>query len=381
MTFAPPSFSAASPPSAIVSSCSGGIFDAPALTERLAELDHLSAQQSFWDDPDAANGLLQERAGIKKKLDGIEAILALLDDGEVMCDMAVEEDDLDTFNEANAAVNKAERTLAAMELERMLGGPHDRSNCFISVNAGAGGTESQDWASMLLRMLTRYCEKRGYKTEITEYQDGAEAGLSRATIRIEGDYAFGYLKAENGVHRLVRISPFDSANRRHTSFASVEVMPEIDDDILIEINPANLTMETFRASGAGGQHVNKTNSAVRLRYAQEDGTEVIVECQAERSQHKNRATAEKLLRTRMYQAELAKRGEERDALYAGKAKIDFGSQIRSYVLQPYQMVKDLRTRHESSNPQAVLDGDLDGFMAATLAMGVDGKSRADAQGD
>lgn len=351
-----------------MSSSSGGIFDARALTERLAELDHLSAQQSFWDNPDTANGLLQERAGIKKKLDGMQAILGMLDDGEVMCDMAVEEDDYDTFKEALTAVNIAEKKLSAMELERMLGGVHDPSNCFISVNAGAGGTESQDWAAMLLRMLTRFCDKRGYKTEITEYQDGAEAGLSRATIRVEGEYAFGYLKAENGVHRLVRISPFDSANRRHTSFASVEVMPEIDDDIVIDINPANLSMETFRASGAGGQHVNKTNSAVRLRYALEDGTDLLVECQAERSQHKNRATAEKLLRTRLYQAELAKRTEERDLLYAGKAKIDFGSQIRSYVLQPYQMVKDLRTRYESSNPSAVLDGDLDGFVEAFLLM-------------
>lgn len=367
-TFALPSCSAASLPSASGSSSFGGIFDAPALTERLAELDHLSAMPAFWDDPDRAQTLLKERTDIKKKLDGVEAILGLLDDGEVMCDMAVEEDDIDSFNEAVAAVDSAEQQLSSMELERMLGGPHDPSNCFISVNAGAGGTESQDWASMLLRMLQRYCDKRGYKTELTEYQDGAEAGISRATIRVEGDYAFGYLKAENGVHRLVRISPFDSANRRHTSFASVDVLPEIDDNIEIEINPANLTMETFRASGAGGQHVNKTNSAVRLRYAMDDGSELIVECQAERSQHKNRATAEKLLRTRMYQQELAKRTEERDALYAGKAKIDFGSQIRSYVLQPYQMVKDLRTRHESSNPQAVLDGDLDGFVEAFLLM-------------
>ena len=265
--------------------------------------------------------------------------------------------------EATKELATAKQRLDQMEFQRMLSGPHDASNAFVSINPGAGGTESQDWAEMLFRMMTRYSEQSGWKVEVTDYLEGDEAGLKSATFRVEGEYAFGKLKAENGVHRLVRISPFDSNKRRQTSFASVSVLPEIDDDIDIELNEGDVTMETFRSSGAGGQHVNKTNSAVRLRHTP---TGVVVECQAERSQHKNRATAMKLLKSRLYQIELEKRTEERDQLYAGKAKIDFGSQIRSYVLHPYQMVKDLRTQHETSNTQAVLDGDLDPFINAFL---------------
>jgi peptide chain release factor 2 len=250
----------------------------------------------------------------------------------------------------------------------MLSGPHDRSACFVSINAGAGGTESQDWADMLLRMLLRFSERRGYKSEVTDYLAGEEAGVKSATFRVEGDYAFGYLKAENGVHRLVRISPFDSNKRRHTSFASVSILPEIEDEIDIDIREDDISMDTFRASGAGGQHVNKTNSAVRLTHGPSG---IVVSCQAERSQHKNRATAMKLLKSRLFEVELQKRTDERDALYASKSKIDFGSQIRSYVLHPYQMIKDHRSGHETSNTGDVLDGDLESFMEAYLLMGTE----------
>ncbi|MCA9558734.1 MAG: peptide chain release factor 2 [Myxococcales bacterium] len=338
--------------------------DAPRKAERVAELDHLSAQPDFWDDADKAQALLKERTQNKDVLDQLEAIGTACDDAEVMLELAEEEGE-EGLQLAHDSLEKAEADLHAMEFARMLGGAHDKDNCFVSINPGAGGTESQDWAEMLLRMLLRFCERRGWKAEITDYQDGDEAGLKSATFRVEGEFAFGYLKAENGVHRLVRISPFDANKRRQTSFASVAVLPEIDDDIDVEVNEADLRVDTYRSSGAGGQHVNKTDSAVRLTHLP---TGVVVACQAERSQHKNRATAMKLLKARLFELELQKRTDERDALYAGKAKIDFGSQIRSYVLHPYQMVKDLRTGFETSGTQAVLDGDLDGLIEAFLLM-------------
>lgn len=279
--------------------------------------------------------------------------------------MAVDEGDEDSLVEADSVCKALEETFNKLEFERMLSGPHDRSACFVSINAGAGGTESQDWADMLLRMLLRFSERRGYKTDMTDYLAGEEAGIKSATFRVEGEYAFGYLKAENGVHRLVRISPYDSNKRRHTSFASVSILPEIEDEIDIEVREEDVSMDTFRASGAGGQHVNKTNSAVRLTH---HPSGIVVACQAERSQHKNRATAMKLLKARLFEAELEKRTEERDALYASKSKIDFGSQIRSYVLHPYQMIKDHRSGHETSNTGDVLDGDLEPFMEAYLMM-------------
>ena len=282
-----------------------------------------------------------------------------------MLEITREGGDDDGLAEAHASLDDAEGRLRAMEFARMLGGPHDKGNCFVSVNPGAGGTESQDWAEMLLRMLLRFCERSGWKTEITDYLDGEEAGLKSVTFRVEGEYAFGYLKAENGVHRLVRISPFDANKRRQTSFASVAVLPEVDEDIDIEVNESDLRVDTYRSSGSGGQHVNKTDSAVRLTHLP---TGLVVACQAERSQHKNRSTAMKLLKARLFDLELQKRTDERDALYAGKAKIDFGSQIRSYVLHPYQMVKDLRTGFETSGTQAVLDGDLDDLIESFLLM-------------
>ena len=306
---------------------------------------------------------MRERTKIKTLIDDLNKIEGLLDDVEILCEFA--EEAPESLEEAQTHLDSADSSLSSMEFERMLGGEHDRSNCFVSINAGAGGTESQDWADMLLRMLLRFCEQRGWKSEITDLLDGEEAGIKSATFKVTGDFGFGYLKAENGVHRLVRISPFDSNKRRHTSFASVNVLPEIDDNIEIDVNEGDLRVDTYRSSGAGGQHVNKTDSAVRLTHLP---TGIVVACQAERSQHKNRATAMKLLQAKLYELELSKRTDERDALYAGKAKIDFGSQIRSYVLHPYQMVKDLRTQYETSDTSGVLNGNLDGFVEAFLLM-------------
>ena len=345
---------------------SGGIFDETHLRERLAELDYLSAQPEFWTHQDQAQERLRERSEVKQNVERLDHLQASLDDLEVLIEMASEDDESAT--EAEELCAQLETTFNKLEFERMLSGPHDRSSCFVSINAGAGGTESQDWADMLLRMLLRFSERRGYKSDMTDYLAGEEAGVKSATFRVEGDYAFGYLKAENGVHRLVRISPFDSNKRRHTSFASVSILPEIEDDIDIEVRDDDISMDTFRASGAGGQHVNKTNSAVRLTHAPSG---IVVSCQAERSQHKNRATAMKLLKAKLFEVELQKRTDERDALYASKSKIDFGSQIRSYVLHPYQMIKDHRSGHETSNTGDVLDGDLEPFMEAYLLMGAD----------
>ncbi len=315
---------------------------------------------------------MRERRQLEKTLEQLDGIDSSVDDGEVMLELAAE--DADALAEAVSSLDAADVELAKLEFTRMLGGPYDAGSCFVSINPGAGGTESQDWAQMLLRMISRYCESKGWSVDVTDLQDGEEAGIKSATLRVSGDYSFGHLKAEIGVHRLVRISPYDAQKRRHTSFASVAVLPEIDDDIEVDVAESDLRVDTYRSSGAGGQHVNKTDSAVRLTHLPSG---IVVACQAERSQHKNRATAMKLLKARLYQAELEKRTEERDALYAGKSKIDFGSQIRSYVLQPYQMVKDLRTGFETSNTSAVLDGDLDGLVQAFLLQHSGGDQTSD----
>ncbi len=280
--------------------------------------------------------------------------------------MGEEGEDQETLDEVNELLPDIAKQIDQMEFARMLSGEHDANNAALSINAGSGGTEAQDWAEMLLRMYLRYCERKGFKTELTEYQAGDDAGMKSATFTITGDYAYGYLKAESGVHRLVRISPFDSNARRHTSFTSVFVFPELDDSIEVEIEEKDLKVDTFRASGAGGQHINKTDSAIRITHVP---TGTVVACQNERSQHKNRATAMKQLKARLYELEMRKKEEEAAAFSEDKKEIGWGSQIRSYVLHPYRMVKDHRTNHETGNTDAVLDGDLEGFIEAYLLQG------------
>jgi peptide chain release factor 2 len=286
-----------------------------------------------------------------------------LSDVEVLIELGEESEDEETLSEVRDLLSSLDKRVGQMEFARMLSGEHDISNAIVSINAGAGGTEAQDWAEILLRMYLRWCERKGFKAEITEYQPGDEAGAKGVTFTVTGDYAYGYLKAEKGIHRLVRISPFDSNARRHTSFCSVFVFPELDDDVDIEILDKDLKVDTYRASGAGGQHINKTDSAIRITHLP---TGVVVSCQNERSQHKNRATAMKQLKARLYELEMEKKENEAEALGGEKKGIAWGSQIRSYVLHPYRMVKDHRTGYEVGNADGVLDGDLDGFIEAYL---------------
>ena len=286
-----------------------------------------------------------------------------LEEARFYLDVAKDEKSEDALAEAAAKVGTAGKEMAQTELTQLLGGPDDRRNAIVTLHPGAGGTEAQDWAEILLRMYLRWCDRRGYKKEILEYQPGEEAGVKSVTFLAEGDYAYGYLKAEAGIHRLVRISPFDANSRRHTSFASVFVYPEVDDDIKVEINEADLRVDTYRSSGAGGQHVNKTDSAVRLTHLP---TGIVVACQNERSQHKNRAMAMKILKSRLYELEIEKQKEKMESYHKTKKDIAWGSQIRSYVLHPYRMVKDHRTNVEVGNADAVLDGDLDQFIEAYL---------------
>ena len=292
-----------------------------------------------------------------------------LRDNIELIELGEAEGDDDVVKEADAAIAALTDTARRLQIETLLSGEADANDCYIEIHAGAGGTESQDWASMLLRMYTRWAERRGFKTETMEFHPGEEAGIKSATVQIKGHNAYGWLKTESGVHRLVRISPYDSAARRHTSFSSAWVYPVVDDSINIEINEADLKVDTYLSSGAGGQHVNTTDSAIRITHVP---TGIVVACQAERSQHKNRATAMQMLKARLYEQELEKREAAASAEAEAKTEIGWGHQIRSYVLQPYQMVKDLRTSHETSNTAAVLDGDLDGFMEASLAARVQG---------
>jgi peptide chain release factor 2 len=320
----------------------------------------------FWDRGEQAQELLRERTGLQKIVEGCEGADRQLEDLQVLIELGEEGEDQETLDEVNGLLPEIEKQIAQMEFARMLSGEHDASCATLSINAGAGGTEAQDWAEMLLRMYLRYCERKGFKTEMTEYQSGDDAGLKSATFSVIGDYAYGYLRAENGIHRLVRISPFDSNAKRHTSFCSVFVFPELDDSIEVEIDDKDIKVDTFRASGAGGQHINKTDSAIRITHMP---TGTVVACQNERSQHKNRATAMKQLKARLYELEMRKKEEEAAAFSEDKKEIGWGSQIRSYVLHPYRMVKDHRTSHETGNTDAVLDGDLDGFIEAYLLQG------------
>ena len=306
---------------------------------------------------------MTEKGGYQTIVDTMDEEARHLDDAEVLLNLSKEEGDLELAQEALPELEGAEKGIEKLEMRRMLSGPNDKGNAIVSINPGAGGTESMDWASMIYRMLLRYCERKGYHVEIVDEQPGDEAGLKSATFEVSGEDAFGMLKAESGVHRLVRISPFDANKRRHTSFASVFVYPEIDDTIHVEINEKDVREDTYRSSGAGGQHVNKTSSAIRLTHIP---TGIVVTCQNERSQHSNRDMAWKILRARLYDKQLREQEAKLDAINATKRAIDFGSQIRSYVLHPYQMVKDHRTNYETSNTAAVLDGDLDNFITTYL---------------
>jgi peptide chain release factor 2 len=307
--------------------------------------------------------VLKEQASLREVIDSWEKHRAGLEEARFFLELAKEEKNEDALNEAVGKVAEVTEGMAQTELTQLLGEPDDRRNAIVSLHPGAGGTEAQDWAEILLRMYLRWADRRGYRKEILEYQPGEEAGLKSVTFTVEGDYAYGYLKAEAGIHRLVRISPFDANSRRHTSFASVFVYPEVDDTIKVEINEADLRVDTYRSSGAGGQHVNKTDSAVRITHLP---TNIVVACQNERSQHKNRAMAMKILRSRLYELEIEKQREKMDVYHKTKKDIAWGSQIRSYVLHPYRMVKDHRTAVEIGNADAVLDGNIDKFIQAYL---------------
>lgn len=346
--------------------CLGGIFEYANKKERLAEVELELAEPDVWNKPERAQALGRERSSL-------EAIVHTIDDldtGVVDCreliDLSVEENDEDSLAEVAKEISGLDKHLAKLEFRRMFSGEMDPNHAFLDIQSGSGGTEAQDWAEMVLRMYLRWGEAKGFKTTLEEASAGEVAGIKSATIRFEGEYAFGWLRTETGVHRLVRKSPFDSGNRRHTSFCSVFVSPEIDDDIEIDINPADVRTDTYRASGAGGQHVNKTDSAVRLTH---EPTGIVVECQSQRSQHANRDQAWKMLRAKMYEQEMLKRNAEKQALEDNKSDIGWGSQIRSYVLDD-QRIKDLRTNVQTSNCQAVLDGKLDDFIVASLKAGL-----------
>jgi peptide chain release factor 2 len=313
-----------------------------------------------------AQELLKERTGLEKIVENWEKADRELEDLLVLCELGEESEDQETLEEVRELLPALEQRVEKMEFARMLSGEHDANNAIFSINAGAGGTEAQDWAEMLLRMYLRFFEKKDFKAEITDYQPGEEAGIKSATVTVEGDHAYGWLRPEIGIHRLVRISPFDSNARRHTSFSSVFVFPELSDDVEVEINEKDLRVDTYRSSGAGGQHVNKTDSAIRITHIP---TGIVVACQNERSQHKNRSTAMKQLKARLYEEERRKKAEEASEIAGEKMEIGWGSQIRSYVLHPYRMVKDHRTGYETGNTDAVLNGDLDGFVETFLLSG------------
>lgn len=344
----------------------GGIFDVGSKVERLEEVTRELELPDVWNTPDRAQALGKERAQLEAIVDNFSQLEQKIADTIELLQLVIEEQDADSLQALTVDIQSIETQLALLEFQRMFAGKMDDNNAYLEIQSGSGGVEAQDWAEMILRMYLRWAEQHGFTAELLEVSAGDVAGIRSATIRISGNYAFGWLRTESGVHRLVRKSPFDSGNRRHTSFAAVFVAPEIDDDVEIDINPADLRVDTYRASGAGGQHINRTDSAVRLTHLP---TGTVVQCQNDRSQHKNRAQAMKQLRAKLYELEMQKRQAEQNALEATKSDIGWGSQIRSYVLDSSR-IKDLRTGVETSNTQAVLDGSLDQFIEASLKQGV-----------
>ena len=342
---------------------SGGPFDIETKEKDIAELEKESQKEDFWNDNENAQQVMREMSARKDIVNEWQQLKDTCTSHEELLQLAEEEGDESVVKEIEAEVETLERSVADLEFRKMLGNPEDSKNAILTIHPGAGGTESQDWAQMLMRMYQRWIERQGFKSDILDFQAGDEAGIKSVSMEVKGNYAYGYLKAEAGVHRLVRISPFDANKRRHTSFASVFVYPEIDSSTEIDVDEKDLRIDTYRASGAGGQHVNKTSSAVRITHAP---TGIVVQCQNERSQHRNKEAAMKMLMAQLYQKKLQEEQAERDKLENTKKEIGWGSQIRSYVFQPYNMVKDHRTNVETSNTTAVMDGDLNEFIQAYL---------------
>jgi len=345
---------------------SRSIFDLSSQEKRLQEIEAEIARDGFWENPEATTAILKERTLLSQRIDAFHRLQSDLEDAGVLLDLAVEEDDADALSEVTGQIGELGRRLHQFSLDMMLDGDDDQNNAIISINAGAGGTEAQDWAEMLFRMYLRWVEGKGFKANIVDYQPGDEAGIKSVTFTAVGQFAFGYLKSESGVHRLVRISPFNASGKRHTSFASVFVYPEIDNEIEIDVSEKDLRIDVFRASGAGGQHVNKTSSAVRITHLP---TGIVVQCQQEKSQHRNKDMAMKVLKARLYEAEKRKQDQRLQEIHDGKDEIAWGSQIRSYVLHPYQMVKDHRIGLDVGNVNSVLDGDIDVFIEGVLLSG------------
>jgi peptide chain release factor 2 len=329
----------------------------------LAEIESIIAKDSFWDNPEETKPILKERTSISNKIDSFKKLWSDLEETQILLDLAVEESDQEVLDEVTGQAGTLDEKINQLSLDLMLDGKDDSRNAIVSINAGAGGTEAQDWAEMLFRMYCRWVERKGYKSELIDFQPGDEAGIKSVTFTADGENAFGYLKSETGVHRLVRISPFNASGKRHTSFASVFVYPELDSEITVEIDDKDIRVDVYRASGAGGQHVNKTNSAVRLTHLPSG---IVVQCQQEKSQHRNKDMAMKVLKSRLYQLEQEKQDEKMQEMHDSKEDIAWGSQIRSYVLHPYQMVKDHRIKLDVGNVNAVLDGDLDQFIEGVL---------------
>ncbi len=341
----------------------GGIFELDKKKEELEKYEHMFLAPDFWNDAAKAQKIQKERGKVQDAVEGWESCYDTWEEAGILLEMAVEERDPDSEAEASEMLEGLEGRVAKIELECMFSGEHDANNAMLTIHAGAGGTEAQDWVDMLLRMYLRWAEQKGFNTEILDYQPGDEAGIKSVTVLLKGQYAYGYLRSEMGIHRLVRISPFDAGGRRHTSFASVFIFPELDDTIEIDIDEKDLRIDTYRASGAGGQHVNKTSSAIRITHLP---TNTVVQCQNERSQHRNKDMAMKMLKARLYEREKDIQAEQQQELHGDKKEIAWGSQIRSYVLQPYRMVKDHRTNCEMGNVDSVLDGNLEPFIKAYL---------------